>query len=90
MRALFFANPSALSCFPSRGRRHQRAKRKPAGGKSEISAPRASRQEAQVRVAGGFTLLELLTALAMFAVMATLAFGRLGQAVAPSDAPDAA
>jgi len=70
-------------------RRHQRAKRKPAGGKSEISAPRESRQEARVRVASGFTLIELLTALAIFAVMATLAFGSLGQAVAQSEALDA-
>ncbi len=38
---------------------------------------------------GGFTLIELLVALAIFAVMAALAFGSLGQAVTQSDALDA-
>jgi len=39
--------------------------------------------------AGGFTLIELLVALAIFAVMAMLAFGSLGQAVTQSGALDA-
>ncbi|MCY4157599.1 MAG: type II secretion system minor pseudopilin GspJ [Gammaproteobacteria bacterium] len=42
-----------------------------------------------IRPAGGFTLIELLVALAIFAVMATLAFGSLGQAVNQSEALDA-
>ncbi|WP_446830078.1 type II secretion system minor pseudopilin GspJ [Candidatus Foliamicus sp.] len=37
----------------------------------------------------GFTLIELLVALAIFAVMATLSFGSLGQAVAQSERLDA-
>ena len=65
-------------------KRHQRAKRKPARG-----AVRAKRFARTGLVAGGFTLIELLVALAIFAVMATLAFGSLGRAVNQSEALDA-
>ena len=37
----------------------------------------------------GFTLIELLVALAIFSVMATLAFGGLGEAVVQSERLDA-
>ena len=54
-----------------------------------INAPEIRTQKPQLRSASGFTLIELLVALAIFAVMAALAFGSLGQAVTQSEALDA-
>lgn len=49
----------------------------------------ARMRRGELATAGGFTLIELLVALAIFAVMATLAFGGLGEAVTQSERLDA-